>query len=244
MQKESSQPLVLAVETSGRAGSVALGRGDELLSEIPFSGPMRHSVELFETVKTMLAEADRTPQQIQHIYISVGPGSFTGIRIAVTLAKTMHLAVGVKIIAADTMDVLTENAPGYTDNDDSKETITKIGTIVDAKRGQFFTAVFEKQDNLWQKVAPAQLLRPSEFIEQYDSSAIWLLGEGLLYYADKFRTDNIRILDEQYWPARAAGVFTVGRRMAKQGNFANAETLLPNYMRRPEAEINMEKRQK
>ena len=101
-------PLILAVETSGRLGSVALAQGNKLLSESHFSGPMRQSAEIFPAITDLLSKFSKKPEQIEQVYISVGPGSFTGLRIAVTLAKTLALANGVKIVTIDTLDVIAD----------------------------------------------------------------------------------------------------------------------------------------
>jgi tRNA threonylcarbamoyladenosine biosynthesis protein TsaB len=112
----AQKPLILAVETSSRIGSVAIALGEQILAEAAFSGPMRHSAELFPAIRSLLERFSRKPQEIDHIYISVGPGSFTGLRIAVTMAKAMHLAnppQRTKIIAVDTRDVIAANAIDY-----------------------------------------------------------------------------------------------------------------------------------
>ena len=76
------KPLILAVETSGRYGSVALGAGSELLAERSFTGQMRHSAELFGAIRHLLSDFGRRPCDIEHVYISIGPGSFTGLRLS------------------------------------------------------------------------------------------------------------------------------------------------------------------
>ncbi|MHC4239098.1 MAG: tRNA (adenosine(37)-N6)-threonylcarbamoyltransferase complex dimerization subunit type 1 TsaB [Planctomycetota bacterium] len=102
----AEDPLILAAETSGRTGSVAIAAGEQLLGETTFSRSMRHSSEIFPAACALLDDAQRKHKEVEHVYISVGPGSFTGLRIAVTLAKLMHLANGAKIVAVDTLDVI------------------------------------------------------------------------------------------------------------------------------------------
>ncbi|NIA17164.1 MAG: tRNA (adenosine(37)-N6)-threonylcarbamoyltransferase complex dimerization subunit type 1 TsaB, partial [Planctomycetes bacterium] len=126
----SQKSLNIAVETSGRAGSVAIGFGNRLSEEKTFSGNMRHNAELFETIIELLQRVDKSPSQIGQIYISAGPGSFTGLRIAVTLAKTMALANNAKIVAVNSLDVLAENASANTDNADFTH-IRRIAAIID-----------------------------------------------------------------------------------------------------------------
>jgi tRNA A37 threonylcarbamoyladenosine modification protein TsaB len=85
------------------------------------------------------------------------------------------------------------------------------------------------------------MITPEQFKEKFDNEPIWLLGEGLLYYAKKFETENIKILDKKYWSPRASNVFRVGSQMAAEGKFADPVSLVPFYIRRPEAEENWKK---
>ncbi|HEW78579.1 MAG TPA: tRNA (adenosine(37)-N6)-threonylcarbamoyltransferase complex dimerization subunit type 1 TsaB [Phycisphaerales bacterium] len=235
----TQKPLILAVETSGRIGSVAIAFGGQLLAEATFTGPMRHSAEIFPAVCGLLDRFSRKSEEIGHIYISVGPGSFTGLRIAVTLAKTMHLANAAKIVAVDTLDIIAANAVNLTTQNHEPQTTSheKIATILDAKRGQFFIAVYQRNTShrVWQKVLPDSLMTASDFLEQFAAAdqPIWLLGEGLVYYKDKFKADGIFFLDEKYWRPRAEKVHLLGWQMALEGRFADALTLQPTYLRQP-----------
>ncbi|MHC4205441.1 MAG: tRNA (adenosine(37)-N6)-threonylcarbamoyltransferase complex dimerization subunit type 1 TsaB, partial [Planctomycetota bacterium] len=98
------KPLILAVETSSRIGSVALALNGKTLGETVFSTPLSHSAEIFPAIRALLNQFNFQSSQIEHIYISVGPGSFTGLRIAATIGKIMQLAHAVKIVTVDTLD--------------------------------------------------------------------------------------------------------------------------------------------
>jgi tRNA threonylcarbamoyladenosine biosynthesis protein TsaB len=224
----------LSLETTGRIGSVSIGFGEKLSDEKTFSAPLRHSAELFDSITELLKKSDRKANQINNIYISIGPGSFTGIRISVTVAKMMALASQCKIVAVNTSDAMALNV----DNDKIK----KIATVIDAKRGQFFIAVFERKNEIWQNILPDSMITPEQFKEKFDNEHVWLLGEGLLYYAKKFETNNIKILDDKYWSPRASNVFRIGSQMAAEGKFSDPVSLVPFYIRRPEAEENWEKK--
>jgi tRNA threonylcarbamoyladenosine biosynthesis protein TsaB len=229
------KPLILAIETSGRTGSVAIALGEQMLSEAHFSGPMRHSAEIFPAVHKLLVLFSRKPKEIEHIYISVGPGSFTGLRIAVALAKAMNLANDAKIIAVDTLDVIAANASDYI-KEEKVEDLNKIATILDAKRGQFFIAAYENEQGGWKKSMPDCLMTAEQFIENCGgkSRPVWLLGEGLVFYKDKFKADGTRFLDEKYWNPRAEKVYKLGWEKALAGQFADPLTLQPTYLRRPD----------
>ena len=230
-------PLILAIETSGRLGSVAIAVGEQMLAEAAFSRQMRHSSEVFPAICSLLNRFGRKPKDIEHIYISVGPGSFTGLRIAVSIAKIMHLANNVKIAAVDTLDVIAANADDYMGQE--KATVEQIAVVLDAKRGQFYIAVYKHtSDGIWKKSLSDSLMTASQFLDRFagKTKPVWMLGEGLVYYSDKFKAEGVHFLDEQYWNPRAEKVHMLGWKMACTGQFADPVTLQPKYLRRPEAE--------
>jgi len=310
----TQKSLVLAVETSSRIGSVVIALGEKILDEATFSAPIRHSAEIFPALSNILDRFSRKPDQIEQVHISVGPGSFTGLRIAVTLAKTMHLANAAKIVAVDTLDVIAANATGYIK--EQNKTITfhpesspynserpvlpnsssaaaegaskvegplslsstpigqrqspeRIAAITDAKRGQFFIAVYERLhentvsflQNLSStpigeqestshyplsairypliKIFPDSLMTSSEFLDKFarDENPIWLLGDGLLFYKDKFKADSTRFLEQKYWSPRASKVHLLGWKKALANQFENPLILTPNYLLRPDIKI-------
>jgi len=241
VNQPANDELALAVETSGRTGSVAVGTGDKIIDETAFSGLMTHSTQLFPAAGALLKRIDRHITDLAHIYIAAGPGSFTGLRIAVTMAKMMALANGTKIVAANTMDILTVNASEYIK--DKKIKISRLATILDAKRRQFYVSLYENTHGNWQKVATDCLITASDFLARFaqPDNPIWLLGEGLVYYKDAFAAPGVCFLDADYWPARARAVYSVCRKKAKAGDFADPTTLVPYYIRRPEATENWEK---
>jgi len=271
-----SEPLILAVETSSRMGSVAIATGARMVSEAAFSSPLRHSAEIFPAVADLLDRFDRTPGQIEQVYLSGGPGSFTGLRIAATLAKTMHLANAAKIVMVDTLDVVAANAVRLAPARGRLTEVSgpnaevggpksdfclpssdvcplpagcdKIAAVLDAKRGQFFIAVYERstdgaresQDGgIWRKAAPDALMTVSEFLTRFAcrEKPIWLLGDGLVYYKDRFEADGVSFLDEEYWSPRASKVHLLGWQRALNGQFIDPMMLTPNYLRQPDVTL-------
>jgi tRNA threonylcarbamoyl adenosine modification protein YeaZ len=272
----SKIPIILSVETSSRIGSVALANGDRVLGESNFSAPLRHSAEIFPIVKELVVRFGFEAKQINEIYISVGPGSFTGLRIAVTIAKAMHLAQGTQVVAIDTMDVIASNVIDITNDMTERPREGKlhrigqdrIAVILDAKRGQFFIAAYqrriqkknkESQDEkhpiqqqqrrsdqqvdpaqgTWEKILPDRLLTTNEFIENFSHKdmPISLLGDGLLYHCDKFKSEGIEFFDEAYWSPRAEKVHLLGRQKAKAGEYSDPVTLTPIYLRAPQVTL-------
>ena len=236
MDKIREKSIVLTLETSGRAGSVALGEGKNIFIEKKFSAPMKHSAELFEKILAALEETGRHRSQISHIYFNNGPGSFTGIRIAVTVAKMMAVAdPQIRVLPIKSSDAGMENAISFAKSTNTQ--ISRTATIIDAKRRHFFVALFEKQQNEWVKTVEDCLMKASDFVKRFANpdKPVWLLGEGLVYYKDDFKAKGIEFIGPEFWPANASGVFNAGKRVLASSGYQDPQKLIPFYLRRPEA---------
>jgi len=262
------KPIILAVETSSRIGSVALGLGDRLLGESTFSASLRHSAEIFPAIADLLARSDRTPTDIDHVYISIGPGSFTGLRIAVAAAKSVHLAVSAHIVTVNSLDAIAANvsdaavASMIQNSAAPPFTASRLATVLDAKRSQFYIAVYEwaasnapvsfgpapenpgyripaPQQGHWRKVQPDCLMSASECIDRFtpQNTPLYVVGDGLLHHRDKFQAKGLQILDQALWSPHAVQVHTLGHQKARTGRFADPLTLVPFYLRGPQVTL-------
>jgi len=226
-------PLALAVETSGREGSAAIGIDDNILVESPFSGRLRHSAELFPAVVRILEGLGRKPRDIRQVYLPSGPGSFTGLRIAVTFGKMLHFATSADIVAVNTLDVLAENASEYIEN--TGIDADRIAAILDAKRNLFYIALFERSGSGWRRLTEDMLISAEKFLEQLPKTEpTWLLGEGLLYHSKAFLSPHTKLLEPEYWPARARCVYRLARTFARKNSFADPVAITPTYIRKPD----------
>src|SRR5689334_17642556 len=90
----SPMPRALAVETSGRIGSVALADDGRVIAEESFPHGLQHAAHILPVIDSLCAARGWTPRSIEHLYVSSGPGSFTGLRIGITLCKTIAFATG------------------------------------------------------------------------------------------------------------------------------------------------------
>jgi tRNA threonylcarbamoyl adenosine modification protein YeaZ len=259
--------LILAVETSSRVGSVALASGPNLLGETTFTAPLRHSAEIFPAIVELLNRSGRSPSDLDQVHLSIGPGSFTGLRIAVAAAKAMHLANGVRIVAVDSLDAIAANVKDaplegafQSISEDSSRTL-RLATLLDAKRGQFYTAVYEYNGNhgktqpapnddpgyhipaprggFWRKTMADGLLSAAEFQERFASSEnpICVAGDGLLYHRDRFQVEGVHVLDPSCWSPHAAGIHRLGWQKASNDRFADPLALVPFYLRGPEVTL-------
>jgi tRNA threonylcarbamoyladenosine biosynthesis protein TsaB len=218
----------LAIETSSRMGSVALAEDGRTILEDTFPHGLQNAARIVPSIDALTRRLGWTPRDLAEIYVSAGPGSFTGLRIGITLAKTLAFVTGAKLVAVPSVRVIAENAPADADF---------IVIVLDAKRDQIFTASFQRTQDDWKEIEPARLSSLSEVLARTPRPAS-LIGEGIPWHqkfldaADK----QIHITQESLWRPRAAAVATLGWKMARRGEFANSHSLTPIYIRRPEAE--------
>lgn len=219
----------LAIETSSRVGSVAVVEDGSVVAEEAFSHGLQHATGLLPMIDSMLRGRGRSPGDLQQVYVSAGPGSFTGLRIGITVAKSIALASpGVKLVAVPTLDVLAENAPA-----EAKHLVV----VLDAKRGQIFTARYERDSGGdWVVREPAHLDTLAAMLERA-ARPLHLLGEGIPYHRQAIpNSADILITPADSWRPRAGVVARLGLAMARRGEFTDADVLAPIYVRKPEAE--------
>jgi tRNA threonylcarbamoyl adenosine modification protein YeaZ len=141
-------PRGLAIETSGRAGSLAIAENGRVLAEEQFSHGLKHAAGIVPIIDRLCAARGWKPADIEEIYVSAGPGSFTGLRVGITVAKTLAFATGARVVAVPSVEVLARNAPPGWRN---------LIIVLDAKRDQIFTASFENRDGQPVAREPAHL---------------------------------------------------------------------------------------
>jgi tRNA threonylcarbamoyladenosine biosynthesis protein TsaB len=225
----------LAIETSSRVGSVALVEDGHVVAEDEFPHGLQHAAQLVVRIDQLCKARGWMPADLEELYVSVGPGSFTGLRIGITLAKTLAFATGARIVAVPTVQVLAENAPA-----DAGDLII----VLDAKRDQLFTARFARQNNRWVEREPAHLDDLASMLARAPRP-VWLLGEGIPHHRQFIPADDAStfVSDPGFWQPRAVAVATIGMELTKQAAFVDPDRLVPLYIRKPEAQEVWERKQ-
>ena len=228
-QDAKSDVKILAIETSSRWGSVAMGEGDLVREVVRLPEGNRHAAELMPAIQRLTEKLGWRAEEIGEVYLSLGPGSFTGLRIAIAIARAMHQAIGCKLLGVPTLDVIAENAP---------ERFAYVVPILDAKRGQVFSARFRRESRGLVRILGPKLVDPGAFlretVELAHGAPVAVLGEGVAYHQSALA--SVEVLDPTLWPPSAETVYRLGRKLAGEGKYADPKTLLPTYIRLPEAE--------
>lgn len=228
--------LTLVVETSTFHGSVAVGRGVDLLAWQALSAERRHTTELMPTIAKLLDDLDAKPADIEVLAFSQGPGSFTGIRVAATVARTWHAATGCRVVALPTLSVIAQNALC------SADTARHLAVMLDARQGKVYGAVFDRDgaDKLRER-SPADMHDVGSWIAGLPRPC-GVLGEGLARHQEAVEAAGLTALPEETWrPDARSGLAIAADRIA-QGAFCAPEQIVPAYLRPPECEEVYEKR--
>ena len=221
-----NEPLYsIAIETTGRAGGVALGRDDDLLAASAFDSSRRHATQVVARLDETLRAHGVHPTQLAEVYVSVGPGSFTGTRVGVTVARTLAQAVpSLRCAAVSTPRAIAEAA--------LEADWTRLAVVLAAKEGSMDATRFERgPDGRIVEQRPLGIVTMEQVMAACGADAA-LAGEALEYVAP---WPGARVLDARLHAPTAEGVWHVGRQMARQGAFTDLHHLLPVYPRKAEA---------
>ena len=228
--------VAIAVETSGSRGSVLVARGATILASSTFKVEQQHGVQLLPTVDTLSKEAGLVPADFDAVYVSGGPGSFTGLRIGITFAKAMAFALDCQVVRVPSLDVLAQNA---LDLDPQPQ---RLISIFDAKRGHVFGRTFERRDGIYEPIDEPKERPPREYLSQHTPATI--LGPGVERHRDVIdQAEGITVAGSEFDFGRAEWVLTLGARMAGQNQFIALDELIPIYIRKPDAEEKWEAKQ-
>lgn len=218
---------ILAIETATRAAGVAIFSDGKILAETVCSSPQSFSETLLPQVEDVI-KISGTFAKIDAVAVSIGPGSFTGLRIGLATAKAISYAWQTKIIAVPTLLALAHNFPN-----------AKVLPLIDAQKNRAYCQLFADSSPLTQlQIRPID--QAVADLERLDGE-IFLCGD-VLHKIKIPLPPNVRIAPPNLNFPRASSVALCGKNFFDAGNFANVMNLEPLYIRRSEAEELWEKR--
>ncbi len=237
---EPESVYCLAFETSSALGGVALGLGGDVLGTGKLSGPRMHAVEFLPAIAALCDSHAVEPTSVRRVFVSSGPGSFTGLRIGITTARMIGLATGARIVAVPTLEVIAQNAL------DASCPPDRVVVMLDAKRRRVYTAAFCHRDGRYVAETDPVEADPAEFLagQTTEGGSYAVLGEGVLYHGAAIEGSGWLVLPESLYAPRAETVYRLGVLRAREGKFEDRSALIPTYVRLPEAQEKWEQRQK
>lgn len=223
--------LILAIDTTGATLSAALLENETIRAEVFVNTGDNHSHNLLPAIKHVCDLAGASTGMIDLFICTLGPGSFTGVRIGASTIKGLAMATGKPVVGLSTLEALAANIG---------QIAGSICPILDAQRGQVYTALYKLDGNfIPELMQEARLTDLEPFIARLKNKAkVIFVGSGAMKYADLIsRTlPGANIAPVQFAQVRASVAGLLGLRKYQQGHQLDVLTFAPFYLRLAEAE--------
>jgi tRNA threonylcarbamoyladenosine biosynthesis protein TsaB len=223
---------ILAVDTSTNVASVAILEDDIIIGEYNCNKGKTHSQKLMPMIQSLLEKVNLTAADMDAFAASIGPGSFTGLRIGVTTIKTMAFAAGKPVISVYTLDALAYNM---------QMSKALLCPIIDARNSQVFTAIYRFVDGKLKRLTDYLGIHINELVDiirQMEGEVIFL-GDASGLHKDYFTAelgDRISIAPPNSSQASASSVALLARNLFLEGKLDSCFDMVPFYLRKSQAE--------
>ena len=214
---------LLAVETSTLAGGVALLDGERLVAEYLLDVGIAHSERLMAAVDRALVDARWSMRDLAGLAVAIGPGSFTGLRIAVSTVKGLGLALGIPIAAVPTLDAMAATLSWVS---------LPVVPVLDARKGEVYASRYHWEDGAMRRDWEYAALAPEALAARLTEPTL-LVGDG----AAGIGSAHARLAPPPRRLPSPACVGALGLARLRNGEIVSPAALTPLYLRPSEAEL-------
>ena len=228
---------ILAIDTASSVSSVAVASEGKLQAEVTVEAGRTHSETLLSHIEGVLSFAGVERSALTGVAVSIGPGSFTGLRIGLATAKAIAYGLGIPLVGVSTLAALALAVP-----------VSDVHTLalMDAQKGNAYAGLYEWRDGSLHEVRPVRVAPLAEAIAEAADRGKPVLLTGELAVKERARLgnlpDNVTLAPAHLLTARASHVAWLGIARLAAGERDDPMTLEPFYIRRSEAEVLWEKR--
>jgi tRNA threonylcarbamoyladenosine biosynthesis protein TsaB len=227
---------VLSIDTSNYVLGIGLLDGETVMGEYISNIKKNHSVRVMPAIQTLMNECGIKPGDLSKIVVAEGPGSYTGVRIGVTIAKTLAWTLKIPLSGVSSLEVAAASAGRYFNG--------YVSPFFDARRGQIYTGLYKFEDQILQAVKEDQLVMSVDWVQTLNElSSKVLFTSNDLHLHEKVISEGLA--DKAVFAAitehnpRPAELALLGR----DKESVDLHTFVPNYIRMAEAEANWLKSQ-
>ncbi|MEN6459732.1 MAG: tRNA (adenosine(37)-N6)-threonylcarbamoyltransferase complex dimerization subunit type 1 TsaB [Thermoguttaceae bacterium] len=218
---------ILALETTDKVGGVAALCDANVLAELDLDKAAKSAQSLLPAMRQLLQQVGWTPQDVRLVAVSIGPGSFTGLRVGATAAKVFAYSVGAEVMAVSTLETIAAGAtatPGQ-----------PLSVVLDAQRGDVVTQWYALRDaQTVEPLGPEELIPADVWLARLTPGSL-VTGPALGRLVHRLPA-GVMTLPPDCWRPRAAVVGRLAARYHGQGRRDDLWKLAPRYFRRSAAE--------
>lgn len=240
---------ILAIETTGKYGSASVIDETGTVVSAASSEEMNHLKGMITLIDEAVHKAGITKKDLTHVAASVGPGSFTGIRIGVTTARVMSQTLGIPCIGVSSLEAMAERALGKAISSDALYVVP----VINARRHQTYAGVYKAVFTTdGEKQSAVSVMEEKQYmiedlldelkakLAEYNGASAFFTGDGIDAYGDIIRSTlpegSFVFADEDLRYQHSESVAKIALRKAKAGDTVTYNELMPEYMRLAEAE--------
>ena len=226
---------ILAIDTTATTATAALTDDDKLIALYTLNTGLTHSKTMLDMVENMMKNAQIKVCDIGLFACAAGPGSFTGVRIGISLIKGLAFGRNVPCIPVSALEALAENMLPAVRSE------CLISPVMDARRAQFYQAWFSVNDGKVHRMIEDRMISAEELdreMAEYDR-AVYLVGDGCCAASELLKYKKVKVAAEAMRYANAYSVAAVAYRKWKKNRetaFCSDSELRPFYLRAPQAE--------
>jgi tRNA threonylcarbamoyladenosine biosynthesis protein TsaB len=224
--------IVLASDTSTKKAHFALLENETVRAEVSVNTEKKHGETIVPAIEGLLHMADRVIEEVDLFVTTVGPGSFTGIRVGVSALKGLAFALNKPLVGVSTLETLAMNVP------DSSITVCPM---IDARRDEVYTALytFKGKSGVPDKTGEERAVAPADLLYDLEGEVVFL-GDGAIRYEQLIRKivpNRSFFVPSCQSDIRAGTAGLLGMHMFERGDFIDAALLKPRYLRPSYAEM-------
>ncbi|MFQ5953425.1 MAG: tRNA (adenosine(37)-N6)-threonylcarbamoyltransferase complex dimerization subunit type 1 TsaB, partial [Candidatus Omnitrophota bacterium] len=217
----------LAFDTSTKFLSIALFEDDTVKTEYHEDVGISHSEILVSTIKDMLERIEWKFEDIDLVCVGLGPGSFTGLRIAAATVKGFSAVLNNKLVGVPTMDAMVLNFPSEA---------KRVAPLLDARKGKVYSCIYERDESHAKRITDYLLITIDELLANLEEE-VYFYGDGVIKYEEKLKQHPLAKYDKDAdWYPRAAQIGQIGiRRVSHMVD--DPEVIEPLYLHSKECNI-------
>ena len=219
---------ILGLDSTGNICTAAITDGDKLISEMTVNVGNTHSETLLPVIEQILKLSNTEIDEIELFATSVGPGSFTGVRIGAATVKGLAFGKNLPLCEVSTLEALAENVCLFDGI---------ICPVINARRMQVYNAIFECKDGVLTRIVPDRAISIEELDKElatYDKP-IYLSGDGYDICKANFKTETMNT-PKKITLANGYSVCLCANKMHAEGRIVSDRELSPSYLRLSQAE--------
>ena len=224
---------VLAIDTSSFPASAAIVDDETVLGEYVIRNKRKHSQNIMVMIERLFDDLEADISDIDIFSVTVGPGSFTGLRIGIATVRAFAQACGKKCVGVNTLEALAYNFAGSSD---------VIVSMLDARRDEVFAAAYSFSGTEQTEIMQPCVMTVSECVDRFGTEGVIYTGDGAVKNAEYIRGRGGLTAPCSHSETRAASAAALALSRAKAGRAEDYGSIKPLYLRKSQAEREYERK--